>query len=101
MAWSSPFFRAPALCWWSPHDGGVDHHVLVVVIACQGLKDTTENPAFTPRVKPSPHALPVCQTAREVAPGNAGSAAIEHRFDEETMSFVVPPTRPSRPGRNP
>jgi hypothetical protein len=28
------------------HDGGIDHHVLVVVITRQNLENTLKNPAF-------------------------------------------------------
>ena len=63
----------------SAHDGGVDHHVFVVVIARQLFENALENPALIRSARPSPPAeplvddFPITETLRKVAPRNASS----------------------------
>jgi hypothetical protein len=42
-----------------PHDSGVDHHVLVVVIARQQPKNALENAALRPPIKALVDDLPI------------------------------------------
>jgi len=71
----------------STYDGCIDHHVFVVVIAGQHLEDALENAALRPSAESLVHRFPMTKTRRQVTPGTAGSIAIEHRFNEETIVF--------------
>jgi hypothetical protein len=46
----------------SAHDGGIDHHVLVVVIAGQKLENTIENPTLGPSAETLMDRFPVAET---------------------------------------
>src|SRR5260370_40726299 len=48
----APFFSRAGAVLMSAYNGGVDHHVFVVVIAAQQLKNTLENPALRPSAEP-------------------------------------------------
>jgi len=52
----------------SPHDGAVDHRVLVIAIGCQVLKDALPDAGFGPAVEPPVRILPVAEALRQVAP---------------------------------
>jgi hypothetical protein len=67
------------------NNGGVDHHVFVVVIFRQRLKNTIENAAFAPASQPLVDVLPIAEAGGKIAPGNAGPVAIQHRLDEQTI----------------
>jgi len=93
------FSRASAVLM-SVHDGGIDHHVLVVVIAGQQLENTGENSALGPSHETLMDRFPVAETLRKITPGTPRPKAVENRFDEHTrLSSAVPPTCPSRTGR--
>ena len=66
-------------------NGGVDHHVFVVVIACQQLEDALENPALRPPAEALVDDLPIPETLRKIAPRNARSISIENGFDEQPI----------------
>jgi hypothetical protein len=67
------------------HDGGIDHHVLVIVIARQQLENTLENPTLRPTAKALIDDLPIAKTLGEITPGNPGSISIENRFNEQPI----------------
>ena len=69
----------------SAHDGGVDHHVFVVVIACQQLENALENSAFRPPAEALVDDLPIAETLGEVTPRNARPVAAKDRFDEQAI----------------
>jgi hypothetical protein len=71
----------------STHDGGVDHHVFIVVVARQHFEDTVENTALGPSAEPLMYRLPVTKSLRQVTPRTASSIAIKHRFDEQAIIF--------------
>src|SRR3990172_7507544 len=75
----SPFFLV------SGHDGGVDHHVFVVVIACQQLENALENSAFRPPAEALVDDLPIAETLGKIAPRNAGSISVENGLDEQSV----------------
>jgi len=54
----------------SAHDGGVDHHVFVVGIACQQLENALENAALRPSAKALVHNLPVAKSRVQITPGD-------------------------------
>jgi hypothetical protein len=67
------------------HDGGVEHHVFVVVIARQQLENTLENTALRPPAEALMDDLPIAETLREIAPRNAGSISVENGFHEQPI----------------
>ena len=69
----------------SAHDGGVDHHVLVVVIARQKLENTFENSTLRPPAKALVDNFPIAETLRKIAPRNAGSVSVQNGFDEQPI----------------
>jgi hypothetical protein len=69
----------------SPHDGGVNHHIFVVVIACQQLENALENAALRPSAKALVHDLPIVETRWQIAPGDARSKPEENGFDEKPV----------------
>ena len=69
----------------SAHDGGVDHHVFVVVIACQQLENALENAARRPSAETLVHDLPVAETRWQVTPGDPCSISVKNRIDEQPV----------------
>ena len=67
------------------HDGGVDHHVFVVVIARQQLENALENAAFRPSAEALVHDLPVTETRRKITPGDSRSVSVKNGFDEQPI----------------
>ena len=70
----------------SAHDGGVDHHVFVVVIPRQQLENTLENSALRPSIKTLIDDFPVTKALGQITPRNASSVSVENRFDEHGES---------------
>ena len=69
----------------SAHDGGVDHHVFVIVIACQHLENALENSALGPPAEALIDHLPVPETLRQIAPGDTRPVSVQHRIDEQSI----------------
>jgi hypothetical protein len=69
----------------SAHDGGVDHHVFVVVIAGQEPENPLENAALGPSVEALIDDLPIAKALRQIAPRNAGAKPEENGFDEQAI----------------
>jgi hypothetical protein len=46
----------------SPHNGRVDHHVFVIVIARQCFENALENPARRPSAEALVHRFPITET---------------------------------------
>jgi len=67
------------------HDGGVEHHVFVVVITRQHLENTLENPTLRPPAKALVDDFPIAETLGKIAPRNAGSISVENGFDEQPI----------------
>jgi len=67
------------------NNGGVDHHVFVVVIARQLLENAFENPALRPPAEALVDDFPIAETLREIAPRNTGSISVENGFDEQSV----------------
>ena len=66
----------------SAHNGGVDHHVFVVVIARQLLENALENSALRPPAEALINDFPIAETLGQIAPRNPGSISVENDFDE-------------------
>jgi hypothetical protein len=69
----------------SPHDGRIDHHVFVIVIACQQLENAFENTALRPSAEALVHDLPVAQAGREITPWNPRSISVKNRIDKQPV----------------
>ena len=69
----------------SAYNGGIDHHVFVVVIARQQLENALENSTLRPSTKALMNDLPIPEALRQIAPGNAGSVSVQDSFDEQPI----------------
>ena len=69
----------------SAHDGGVNHHVFVVVIAGQEPENPLENAALGPSVEALIDDLPVTKALGQIAPRDAGAKPEENGFDEQAI----------------
>ena len=84
MACAPSFFGAGAVLV-SAHDSGVNHHVLVVVIAGQQLENPLESAALGPSVEALIDDLPVAKAFGQIAPRDAGAKPEENGFDKQTI----------------
>jgi hypothetical protein len=84
MACAPSFLGAGAVLV-SAHDGGVDHHVLVGVIAGQEPENPLENAALGPSVEALIDDLPVAKALGQVAPRDAGAKPEQNGFDEQAI----------------
>src|SRR3974390_291056 len=84
MACAPSFFGAGAMLV-SAHDGGVNHHVFVVVIAGQKLENPLENAALGPSVEALIDNLPVAKALGQIAPRDAGAKPEENGLDEQAV----------------
>jgi hypothetical protein len=69
----------------SAHDGAVDHHIFVIVIASQFLENAIKNARLGPPVEALINNLPIAKTLGEITPRNPGSKSEQHRLDEEAI----------------
>src|ERR1700734_3095204 len=69
----------------SAHDGGVDHHVFVVVIAGEEFENPLENAALGPSVEALIDDLPVAKALGQITPRDAGAKPEEDGFDEQAI----------------
>ena len=67
------------------HNGAVDHRVFVVGIDRQMLKHSLPDAGLGPAAETAVDVLPVAKVFRQVAPRNAGSVAVQHRFHEQAV----------------
>jgi hypothetical protein len=74
------------------HDGGVDHHALIIVIAGQQLENTLENTTLRPSIEALMDDLPIAKARRQITPRNASSVSKQNSFDEQTIVRCRPPT---------
>jgi hypothetical protein len=84
MACAPSFFGAGAMLA-SAHDSGVNHHVLVVVIAGQEPDNPRENAALGPSVEALIDDLPVAKAFGQIAPRDASAKPEENGFDKQTI----------------
>ena len=69
----------------SAHDGGVNHHVLVVVIAGQELENPLENAALRPSVEALIDDLPVAKALGQIPPRDPGAKPEENGFNKQAI----------------
>jgi hypothetical protein len=70
-------------------NGAVDDGVFVVRISGGMHEDLLQHPARGPTAEPPVRVLPVAKPLRQIAPRNAGTIAIEHRFNESAVVLSV------------
>jgi uncharacterized protein YceH (UPF0502 family) len=87
-----PFFCARAVLV-RPHDGRVQHRVFVVRVCAQVCEHPLPHVASAPAGVPQMHHPKVAEARRQVAPGNAGAGAVEHRLHEEAVVLRRSPNR--------
>jgi hypothetical protein len=58
------------------HNGGIDHHVLVVLIARQLLENAFENSTLRPPAEALMDHLPIAEALWQITPRNARSISI-------------------------
>lgn len=87
MAWSSepPFYGHTRAVLGGADDGGLHHHVFVVVIAGQKVEHAFENTAHTPAARALVDGLGIAEAFWRIRPGNAGPIAINNRFDKKAV----------------
>jgi hypothetical protein len=78
------FFSCAGAMLVSPHDGRIDHHVFIIVIARQHLENAFE---LGPPAEVLVHRFPVTKPLRQVTPRTASSKAVEHGFEEQAIIF--------------
>jgi hypothetical protein len=69
----------------SAHDGGIDHGIFVVGIACQMLENSLPDTANGPSAESRMHHSKIAESLRKIAPRNPGTIAIENSFDKQTV----------------
>ena len=69
----------------SANNGRVDHHVFVVVVDCQHLENTFEDPALRPPAKALVDDFPITETLGEITPRNAGSISVENGLNKQSI----------------
>src|SRR5262245_43135800 len=79
------FFERAGAVLMSPHDGAVDHRVLVIAIGGQVLKDALPYTGFRPAAEPPVRILPVAEALRQVAPWYSRTIPVQHRLDKATI----------------
>ena len=67
------------------HNGGVDHHVFVVMIARQQRENAVKNSALRPPAEALVDDLPIAETLWKIPPRDAGSKSIQNRFNEQSV----------------
>jgi hypothetical protein len=76
------FFSRPGAMLVGADNGGIDHHVFVVVIARQQFENTIENPALGPPAEALVDDFPIAKTLRKITPWDARSISVQNGFDE-------------------
>jgi hypothetical protein len=84
----------------SAHDSGVDHHVLVVGIACQQLENPLENAALCPSAETLVHNLPLAETRGQIAPRDPRSVSIKDCLDKQPVVRRIAADMAFTPGQN-
>ena len=79
------FFSRTGAVLVSSNNGGIDHHVFVVVIARQQLENTLENTALRPPIEALVGDFPISETLRKITLWNAGSISVQNCFDKQPI----------------
>src|SRR3712207_6057935 len=69
----------------SPHDGAVDHRVLVVSVRCHVLEHPLPHASLGPAAEAGLHLDPATEPLGQIAPGDAGAIAVQHGLDKEPV----------------
>ena len=73
MAWSSPFFWAPAAMLVGAQHGAVDHRVFVIGVGYEMLKHPLPDTTFGPTAEPSVDLCPLTEPLRQIALWHPGT----------------------------
>jgi hypothetical protein len=82
-----PFFSRTCAVLMSAYDGGVNHHVFVIVITRQQLENTLENSTLRPSTEALMNRFPVTETLWQITPGTPRPKSVKNRFDEQPVIF--------------
>jgi hypothetical protein len=72
-----------------PHNGAIDHGVLVVGIGSQRLENPLPDATLRPTRVPGMGLLPIAEPFRQIPPRNARSIAVEDRFHEQPIILRI------------
>src|SRR6267142_2740699 len=79
------FFSRPGAMLVRADNGGIDHHVFIVVIARQHLENTLENPALGPPAEALVDNFPISEALRKIAPRDARSISEKNGLHEQPV----------------
>ena len=66
-------------------NGGIDHHVFVVVITRQHLENAFENPALGPSTEALVDHFPIAEALRKITPWDARPISVHNGIDEQPV----------------
>ena len=66
-------------------NGGIDHHVFVVVVARQHLENALENPALGPPAEALVDDFPIAEALRKITPWDARSISVQNGLHEQPV----------------
>jgi hypothetical protein len=82
-----------------PHDGRVDHRVLVVGIVRQGVEKTRPNTGHGPTREALVGVAPTAEAFRQIAPRHAHAEFPDHRVNEKAITKIAVATDRARTAR--
>jgi hypothetical protein len=94
----SPLFSRPGAVLMSAHDGGIDHHVFVVMVACQQFENAPKDTAFGPAPVTLVDDLPITEPRRQITPRYTGLVALRHCIHKQPV-ICCRPTHMTLPAR--
>src|SRR6202011_4386990 len=81
-------------------NGGIDHHVFLIVIARQQLENTLENPALGPPTEALVDDFPITEALRKITPWHARSISEQNGFHEQPVIRRSAPDMALTAGQN-
>lgn len=97
MAWQ--LFFSPGAVLVGPHDGRIDHAPFVVGILGQCFEDAQPYARAAPARVAQVNDAKVAKALGQIAPGNAGSVAVEHGIDKQAVVRSRAPYVPGPAGQ--
>src|ERR1700681_2457455 len=79
-----------------PHDGRVDHRVLVVGVVRQDVENTRPNAARSPTREALVGVAPTAEAFRQIAPRYADAELPDHRVNEKAIAKIAVATNRAR-----
>jgi hypothetical protein len=81
------------------HNGGVEHHVFVIVIAPQLLENSLKNPALRPSTEPLVDNLPITKPLGQIPPRNTGPISVDNSLNKQSIIRRRAPDMPFAAGQ--